>query len=136
MLRVALVRGGLSGVITGLVGMGRVVSGGTDPNGAYGQAVILSLIAGAVTITTALIYVYVPYLLKKRAQRDPAFRQSQNEATDALVSELVRKEREIQKLERRLAERDRRNAATTADDGDEEGVPGRRRAPRRDDHLE
>lgn len=113
MLRVALVRGGLSGMVTGLVGLGRLVQDGTDQGGYYGPVIVVAVISGGVAITTTLIYVFGPYLVKRRAERDPAFRQSQNEATDALVHELVRKEQEIQRLERRLAERERRDGPAT-----------------------
>lgn len=113
MLRVALIRGAVSGVVTGVAALARFIGEppATSGNEDIVQPVIaVALISGTVTIIVALIYVVGPYLLKKRTEKDPAFRQTHDEATDALVSELVRKEREIQKLEQRNEQLERRAA--------------------------
>ena len=53
---------------------------------------------GVTAVIVAMIYVITPRLLDRR--KTPAMRESHDEAVDALVDELVRKEKEIQKLNR------------------------------------
>ena len=98
MLRGALLRGAASGLGVSVVGISKAVETGATGEGYYGPVIAVAVISGVTAVIVAMIYVITPRLLDRR--KTPAMRESHDEAVDALVDELVRKEKEIQKLNR------------------------------------
>lgn len=108
----ALLRGAVSGVITAAVAVGakfhthvHVVAGTGHPlattqitqtDTSNEWALAASGVTGLVLIIVALLNLLLPRYLDRRRDRDPKIRATKEEATDALVAELVRKEQTIQ----------------------------------------